>query len=87
MFDDPNVAARGMVRSFPVREGEVRAVGNAIKVVGVEERQAASPPALGADTESVMRSILDYDEERIERLRGAGVFGRAAVTTTRSAST
>ena len=41
MFDDPHVAARGMIRSFPSDDHEVRAVGNAIKVVGEAERTAS----------------------------------------------
>jgi formyl-CoA transferase len=75
MFDDPNVAARGMIRSFPVGDQEVRAVGNAIKVVGEAEPTASAPPVLGGDTDAVLRSVLGYEASRIERLRTAGVFG------------
>ena len=80
VFDDPNVAARGMVQSFAMGEGEVRAVGNAIKVIGSPEAPATAPPALGGDTDAVLRSLLDYDDDRIDRLRRDGVFGEAVVT-------
>jgi crotonobetainyl-CoA:carnitine CoA-transferase CaiB-like acyl-CoA transferase len=75
MFDDPNVAARGMIRSFPLGDQEVRAVGNAIKVVGEAERKASAPPVLGGDTDTILRSVLGYEASQIERLRAAGVFG------------
>jgi crotonobetainyl-CoA:carnitine CoA-transferase CaiB-like acyl-CoA transferase len=75
VFDDPHVAARRMVRSFSLDDAPVKAVGNAIKVLGNEEPQAIAPPALGGDTEAVLRTVLGYDQARIERLRDAGVFG------------
>jgi CoA:oxalate CoA-transferase len=75
VFDDPNVAARGMIRSFPVGDEVVRAVGNAIKIAGEEEPEPLSPPALGGDTEAILRSLLGYEDADIERLRRAGVFG------------
>ena len=78
IFEDPHVAARDMIRSFPVGGQDVRAIGNAIKVVGTDERTAGAPPRWAADTESVLRSVLGYDDERLERLDAAGVFGKAA---------
>lgn len=79
VFDDPQVAARGMIRSFALNEGTVRAVGNAIKVVGSAERPATAPPGLGADTDSVLRTLLGYDDDRILRLEAEGVFGGVLV--------
>jgi CoA:oxalate CoA-transferase len=75
MFDDPHIAARGMIRSFPVGDQEVRAVGNAIKIVGEAEPTASAPPVLGGDTDTVLRSVLGYEASRIAQLRAAGVFG------------
>jgi crotonobetainyl-CoA:carnitine CoA-transferase CaiB-like acyl-CoA transferase len=80
VFDDPNVAARGMVRSFATDQGEVRAIGNAIKVVGSPEKAATAPPTLGGDTDAVLRSVLGYDDVRIDALRRDGVFGEAVIT-------
>ncbi len=79
VFDDPQVAARGMVRSFPLHDETVYAVGNAIKVVGGSERPATAPPELGADTEAVLRS-MGYDDERMARLEADGVFGATRIT-------
>jgi crotonobetainyl-CoA:carnitine CoA-transferase CaiB-like acyl-CoA transferase len=74
VFDDPQVAARGMVSSFPLHDETVFAVGNAIKVVGATERPATAPPVLGADTEAILRS-MGYDDARIAGLDADGVFG------------
>ena len=77
VFDDPHVAARRMIRSFSLDDTTVKAVGNAIKVLGAEEPPASAPPALGGDAEDVLRTVLGYDDARIARLREAGVFGEA----------
>ena len=71
------MAARRTIRSFPLDDTTVKAVGNAIKVLGVAEPPASAPPALGGDTEAVLRTVLGYDDARITRLREAGVFGEA----------
>ena len=80
VFEDPNVAARKMIRSFPVGDDMVRAVGNAIKIAGQEESEPLPPPRLGGDTDAVLRSILGYDDAEIERLRRAGVLGETVAT-------
>jgi crotonobetainyl-CoA:carnitine CoA-transferase CaiB-like acyl-CoA transferase len=36
----------------------------------------AAPPALGEDTEAVLRDVLGYDDDRRARARAAGAFGR-----------
>jgi len=69
-----------MIRSFSLNERTVRAVGNAIKVVGEPERPATPPPALGADTDAVLRSLLGYDDDRIAGLETMGVFGGTQLT-------
>lgn len=78
VFDDPHVAARQMIRSFPMGDATIRAVGNAIKVVGRDEPAATAPPSLGGDTDDVLRSILGYDDRTIERLRASGALGAGA---------
>jgi crotonobetainyl-CoA:carnitine CoA-transferase CaiB-like acyl-CoA transferase len=79
VFNDPQDIARDMIRSFPLNEETVYAVGNAIKVVGQPEHPATPPPALGADTQAVLRSLLGYDDGRMARLEADGVFGGALV--------
>ena len=75
VFEDPNVAARRMIQSFPTDNGIVRAVGNAIKVAGRPEAPASPPPRLGGDTNDILRSLLGYEPARIARLTEEGVFG------------
>jgi crotonobetainyl-CoA:carnitine CoA-transferase CaiB-like acyl-CoA transferase len=81
MFADPNVEARSMIRSFPLDGREIRAVGNAINVVDRDETPATPPPTLGGDTDAILRSVLGYDDGRIEELEAGGAFGRAAAAT------
>jgi crotonobetainyl-CoA:carnitine CoA-transferase CaiB-like acyl-CoA transferase len=76
VFADPQVEARGLVRSFRVGDREMRAVGSAIKVQGRDEPPAAAPPLLGGDTDLVLRTVLGYDDERVASLWAQGVFGR-----------
>jgi crotonobetainyl-CoA:carnitine CoA-transferase CaiB-like acyl-CoA transferase len=77
VFADPNIEARGMVRTFEVDGRAIRAVGNAIKVEGRPEPPAAAPPRLGGDTEEILRSVLGYDDRRAGELAAAGAFGTA----------
>ena len=85
VFADPHVEERGMVRSFEVGSKTMHAVGNAIKLEGVEERPAAAPPILGGDRDAILRDALGYDDETIDRLAGRGAFGPAGVGTPSSA--
>ena len=80
VFKDPNVAARGMIQSFSTDNGIMRAVGNAIKIADRPETQAAPPPRLGGDTESVLRLVLGYEAARIAELEQEGVFGDTLAT-------
>lgn len=77
VFDDPNVSARQMVKSFPMRDGMMHAVGNAIKIAGRPEGGSTPPPKLGGDTEEILLSLLNYAPERIAQLEREGVFGGA----------
>ncbi|MDQ4058598.1 MAG: CoA transferase, partial [Actinomycetota bacterium] len=80
VFKDPNVAARGMIQSFSTDDGIMRAVGNAIKIAGRPETEAAPPPRLGGDTESILRLLLGYEAPRIAQLEREGVFGDTLAT-------
>ena len=78
MFSDNHIAVRHMVKSFDMAGQQMRAVGNAIKVVGRHEPDVAPPPTLGGDTEDVLGRLLGYPQEQIEALAAAGAFGAAA---------
>ena len=67
---DPHVRARGLVGSFDYPGvGEFRALGLPYKFLGWDDPQIGAPPALGADTEKVLKDMLGYSSERIEKLR------------------
>jgi CoA:oxalate CoA-transferase len=78
MFSDKHIAVRRMVKSFDMAGQQMRAVGNAIKIVGQDEPVVAPPPTLGGDTEELLRSLLGYPQEEIEALAAAGAFGADA---------
>ena len=56
----------------------MRAVGNTVKVAGRVEPPVAAPPALGGDTDHVLRSVLGYDDDRVAALWSDGVVGGRA---------
>ncbi|GFG50497.1 formyl-CoA transferase [Mycolicibacterium agri] len=75
VFSDKHIEVRRMVKTFAKAGREVRVVGNAIKVIGGEETEAAAPPSLGGDTEDVLTGLLGYPREKIDALTAAGAFG------------
>jgi crotonobetainyl-CoA:carnitine CoA-transferase CaiB-like acyl-CoA transferase len=67
---DPHVRARGLVGSFDYPGvGEFRALGLPYKFLGWDDPQIGAPPALGADTERLLRDLLGYSAERILQLK------------------
>jgi crotonobetainyl-CoA:carnitine CoA-transferase CaiB-like acyl-CoA transferase len=69
---DPHVRARGLVGSFDYPGvGEFRALALPYKFLGWDNPQVGAPPGLGADTEDVLRKVLGYSSDRIEKLRSA----------------
>lgn len=72
---DPQVIARNMVVEVPLKSGStVRMPGNPMKFPGSGPESFTSPPALGEHTQSVLHSLLGYDEARLAILRAAGVI-------------
>ena len=71
---DPQVLAREMVIEVQHPHfGPMREVASPIKVsTGAQPRNPA--PALGQDTEQVLRAYLDYSAEQIAQLRAAGAI-------------
>jgi succinate---hydroxymethylglutarate CoA-transferase len=73
-LDSPLVAERASVQDFAYPDGRsARLIANPIRSAGTEWPRRAAP-ALGADTDALLREI-GYDAGRIARLRADGVVG------------
>lgn len=72
---DEHVLFRGMVPeiSHP-GVGDVKVVANPIRFSDTKVEKYTPPRGVGADTESVLREVLDLPASEIERLRDAGVI-------------
>jgi crotonobetainyl-CoA:carnitine CoA-transferase CaiB-like acyl-CoA transferase len=75
VFENEQVVARGMRVDLPHPSGgTVKLVRNPINMSGTPPRALAHPPTLGEHTDSVLRKVLGYDDERIAQLRGQSVI-------------
>ena len=69
---DPHVRARRLVGSFDYPGvGEFKALALPYKFLGWDNPEIGRPPALGEQTEQVLRERLRYSAEQIEKLREA----------------
>jgi crotonobetainyl-CoA:carnitine CoA-transferase CaiB-like acyl-CoA transferase len=76
LFAHPQVAARGL--RVTVRDPEGRPVdlaGTPFHIAGTELAPPTLAPALGQDTEAVLKDLLGFDEARLSALRGQGIIG------------
>ncbi len=74
VFSDPVLVERGLMREVKSPVGEaLRLVGNAVKVEGGGLPEPRHAPALGADTDGILRDLLGYPAARIEELRAERV--------------
>jgi succinate---hydroxymethylglutarate CoA-transferase len=72
-LESPLVQGEGRVLEVPhPARGTVRLLANPVRVPG-EQHPARPAPALGADTEAILRD-LGYDAARIAALRGSGTI-------------
>ena len=72
---DRHVFERGIVREVTTAErGAVKVLGTPIKLGAHAEPAITPPPAIGADTEAVLRERLGLSADEIEALRGAGTI-------------
>ena len=64
--------ARGLVGSFDYPGvGEFKALGLPYKFLGWDDPAVGAPPALGADTETILAEKLGYSREKIASLKAA----------------
>ena len=74
---DPQTAARNLIAETEHPEfGTARWIASPVRV-GEEVPEHRRAPGLGEHTEFVLRELLRYDQEKIERLRKGGAFGDA----------
>ena len=74
VLEDPHLKAREMVVEVNDPErGSYRALGCPIKMSS-NNVAVAPPPLLGMHTDEVLSTILDFDQEKLARLRDTGVI-------------
>jgi crotonobetainyl-CoA:carnitine CoA-transferase CaiB-like acyl-CoA transferase len=75
---DPQTAARGLVTEVEHPAfGTARWIASPVRV-GEDGASHQRAPGLGEHTETVLRELLGYDEQKIARLRANGGFGERA---------
>jgi crotonobetainyl-CoA:carnitine CoA-transferase CaiB-like acyl-CoA transferase len=75
---DPQTAARGLVTEVEHPAfGTARWIASPVRV-GDPATEHGRAPGLGEHTETVLRDLLRYDDEKIARLRADGAFGVVA---------
>lgn len=75
---DDHTTARGLVvETEHPRFGVVRQLRSPVRV-GSEEPQYRRAPARDEDREAIVRTMLGYNQSRIEELERAGAFGRTS---------
>ncbi|MFZ0882790.1 MAG: CoA transferase [Candidatus Acidiferrales bacterium] len=75
VFQDPQIAARGLlVDFFGPRERSARVVANPIKFSRTQTSHRIPPPALGEHTDEVLAETLDLGTEEVLQLRKKNVI-------------
>ncbi len=75
VFQDPQVVARGMQQDLLRADGTaIPTVANPIKMSLTPPLARRAPPALGADTETELKSLLGLSDTQIEGLRAKGII-------------
>jgi crotonobetainyl-CoA:carnitine CoA-transferase CaiB-like acyl-CoA transferase len=77
VFDDPQIRHRGMeiMMDYPGSEsGEVKLIGNPIKLSATPVSYRHPPPREGQHSDQLLRELLDLDEAEIARLREQGII-------------
>ena len=79
VFEGEQVAARQMRIRLPhesAGSGYVDVIGNPLKFSETPVHYTTSPPQLGADTDDVLKSVLNLSDQDIAALRVPGVLGK-----------
>lgn len=75
LFGHPQAAARGLRVTVRDPQGKaVDLVGSPFQISGTTRPHSSSPPALGKDTEQVLKELLAFDGPRLRELRRRGVI-------------
>jgi crotonobetainyl-CoA:carnitine CoA-transferase CaiB-like acyl-CoA transferase len=74
--EDEELLDRGMFFATEAGGSLIPQVGLGIRVDGSDAGFRSPPPELGQDTETVLSSLLGYDESRLGELRSAGAIPR-----------
>ena len=75
-LESEEVAARGMVHTMHDDDiGSFRVLGSVYKFSDTPIRYGPPPPALGRDTDTVLRDIAGFDTAEIEKLKTAKIIG------------
>lgn len=77
--------SRGLVTRIPHPvKGWIPNIENPIRLSRTPAVAPKAAPAVGADTEAILRNELHYDEHRVNELRAAGAFGSVRVLVDRA---
>jgi len=70
---DEHIYAQNLVSETMIDENVFRYIRYPVNLSGTSARLRLSPPQLGAHTEDVLESLLNFDHDKIARLRNMGV--------------
>ncbi|GAA4819163.1 CaiB/BaiF CoA-transferase family protein [Sphingosinicella ginsenosidimutans] len=74
-FEDPQIQARGMVRTVEhPRAGSVRLLANPIRFTKMATADPVAPPEVGQHEDEILGGLLGYDRDKIDTLRKAGAI-------------
>ena len=75
VFADPQVQHRGMAQTIHhPQAGDMTLLGPVPKLSHTPADIRTPPPSLGQDTETILRTLLDMDDDTIARLRDQGII-------------
>jgi len=71
---DPHLAARGLLYRLVDDGREIPQIGTGFQLDGEANVPRRAPPRLGADTQTVLQSLLGYTDDRIRALKASGTI-------------